>query len=406
MSDACFPRLHVRPAKGWINDPNGVCRVDGRWHVFFQYNPHSPRHHRVGWGHWSSPDLVAWTEHEPALMPTPNGLDAFGCWSGSFVMDGATPTMIYTAVADHARDAVGLVATGSADLVRWTPSAVASAPRHGGELDETRDPFSFELDGHRYVVQGFGGPSTPAALLVYDADDLSSWKPLGSLLEVTHPVAARVAEASIWECPNLVQVDGQWVLIVSLWRWDGAQGQLSGVRWMLGDLRTTPEGPRFEPHDGGVLDDGPAFYAPQAARTPDRVLLWGWSWELDRDEDWLDAHGWAGVLTTPRELRVRDGRLVQEPAAEYLTQRGAALDTSWAARDVPAFEVVCEAGGVLSCSGTEGGAGDVALPAGSRVLVDGSLVEVFHDGGTATTRVYPAQDSTWTVSGGTATALG
>ena len=114
MSDACFPRLHVRPAKGWINDPNGVCRVDGRWHVFFQYNPHSPRHHRVGWGHWSSPDLVAWTEHEPALMPTPNGLDAFGCWSGSFVMDGATPTMIYTAVADHARDAVGLVATGSA----------------------------------------------------------------------------------------------------------------------------------------------------------------------------------------------------------------------------------------------------------------------------------------------------
>ena len=71
MSDACFPRLHVRPAKGWINDPNGVCRVDGRWHVFFQYNPHSPRHHRVGWGHWSSPDLVAWTEHEPALMPTP-----------------------------------------------------------------------------------------------------------------------------------------------------------------------------------------------------------------------------------------------------------------------------------------------------------------------------------------------
>ena len=34
--DPAFPRFHPRPAKGWINDPNGLSYVDGRYHVFFQ----------------------------------------------------------------------------------------------------------------------------------------------------------------------------------------------------------------------------------------------------------------------------------------------------------------------------------------------------------------------------------
>ena len=42
-----FPRTHPRPARGWLNDPNGLCRVDGTWHVFFQYNPGSSRHDAI-----------------------------------------------------------------------------------------------------------------------------------------------------------------------------------------------------------------------------------------------------------------------------------------------------------------------------------------------------------------------
>ena len=29
--DRSFPRLHPRPAKGWLNDPNGIHYADGRW---------------------------------------------------------------------------------------------------------------------------------------------------------------------------------------------------------------------------------------------------------------------------------------------------------------------------------------------------------------------------------------
>ena len=36
------------------------------------------------------------------------------------------------------------------------------------------------------------------------------------LLTTDDPIAAEVADANIWECPNLLRVAGQWVLLVSL----------------------------------------------------------------------------------------------------------------------------------------------------------------------------------------------
>ena len=67
MRDPAFPALHIRPERGWLNDPNGVCRWDGVYHVFFQYNPHAPVHGDVHWGHVTSPDLLHWTEHPVAI---------------------------------------------------------------------------------------------------------------------------------------------------------------------------------------------------------------------------------------------------------------------------------------------------------------------------------------------------
>ena len=55
------PRLHIHPERGWLNDPNGLCRIDGTYHVFFQYNPAAPVHDDIHWGHVSSTDLLNWT---------------------------------------------------------------------------------------------------------------------------------------------------------------------------------------------------------------------------------------------------------------------------------------------------------------------------------------------------------
>ena len=51
------------------------------------------------WGHAVTTDLVHWEHLPPALMPTPGGLDADGCFSGCCIIDtDGTPTILYTGV--------------------------------------------------------------------------------------------------------------------------------------------------------------------------------------------------------------------------------------------------------------------------------------------------------------------
>ena len=39
--DAYRPRFHFTAAANWINDPNGVCWLDGRYHLYYLYYPNA-----------------------------------------------------------------------------------------------------------------------------------------------------------------------------------------------------------------------------------------------------------------------------------------------------------------------------------------------------------------------------
>ncbi len=406
-----FPRLHIRPRWGWLNDPNGLAKVDGTYHVFFQHNPYEPVHGHIHWGHASSTDLLTWTDQPLALVPQPGTPDAAGCWTGCVTDDDGIPTAVLTAVPDHAWNAGALLARSDRSLVEWAPDdRVVVGPPFVDGVDEVRDPFVFHVDGHRYVVQGAGSRHGRPQLLLWAADDLEHWVDLGPLLTEDDPVAAVVAEANIWECPNLVRVpcadegaDGyRWVLVISLWRGEDELHELAGVRYLVGDLQPDGPGLRFVASSGGVLDDGPAFYAPQVLPDGDRVLTWGWAWEVGRTENQVRDAGWAGVLTFPRELSVVDGTLVARPAAELPGLRAERLrDPAGSTVDAAAFELrsTCTARLRLVDGGRElfaldiGGSSEVP----TTVFVDGSIVELFRGGATRTERAYPTPTTRWYV---------
>lgn len=410
--DPAFPSLHGRPARGWLNDPNGLALVDGRYHVFFQHNPDDPVHHRIAWGHVSSADLVTWREEPLALVARDGEPDAFGCWTGCLVVDDGVPTAVYSAVEQGpGGHAEVLLARGSADLRTWDQGStpVVALP-DDPEVTEVRDPFCFSAFGRRWAVQGAGREGGTPRVLVYGCDDLERWEPLGTLLDGTDPVAASVAPAEVWECPNLVQVDGTWVLVVSLWRRRGeGRSTLDGVRYLVGDLDLTDGGPRFRPTGGGELDGGEAFYAPQLLATDDRVLLWGWAKEEGRDEDHVREAGWSGALTFARELAVVDGVVVTRPAPELEALRAGVIPTS---EPLPhrSFEVVHRGGAGSLVLVDDAGETEVhRWDEGARVLVDGSVVEAFGTDGAGvplTLRPYPTATSTWVVrtTGGELTA--
>jgi len=276
-------------------------------------------------------------------------------------------------------------------------------------LDEVRDPFIFVHDRHRYAVQGAGQPAGRPRLQLYGCDDLSHWTELGTLLTLDDPIAADVASANIWECPNLVQIDGQWVLLVSLCQLSDHVGQPVGVRYLLGDMIPQGHGWTFKATSGGVLDDGPAFYAPQLLAEPDRTLLWGWAWELRPSPQQIADAGWAGVLTFPRELFVRDGQLGTRPAPELQELRRASLALRPGTPfEASAFELM--ASGPVALRLIDDGVDSLVAAADgtptdpARILVDGSIVETFHRSRSCTTRAYPTMSSSWVVEGAAVTA--
>jgi beta-fructofuranosidase len=97
-ADKLRPQFHLMPAANWMNDPNAPIFYRGLYHMFFQYNPNGAFWGSMHWAHATSPDMIHW-QHEPlAIAPTPNGWDRDGVFSGSAVLDGTTPTVIYTGV--------------------------------------------------------------------------------------------------------------------------------------------------------------------------------------------------------------------------------------------------------------------------------------------------------------------
>lgn len=388
------PRFHIRPDAGWLNDPHGLAFLDGTYHVFFQYNPHAPVHDRIHWGHVTSPDLLTWTQQPVALVPRPHGPDAGGCWTGCLVPDG--PVIAYTA-CDAGGQATTVLAhpTDPTDpaLSTWRAedTPVVGPVRLPGVTD-VRDPFVFSAHGHRWAVQGAGSDTGGASVLVWQVDDLHRWDFRGTLVDVGDPVLGAVAPSQVWECPNLVRIGDDWVLLVCDLRHDGSH-QMLGAVWAVGDVLADGDGLRFVARTAGRLDEGTSLYAPQVLddRAHDRVLLIGWARELGLDDAAVAAQGWQGVLTLPRVLTVTDDTLVVSFAAELTRLRGREVETL---DGLDAFDLVADSEATLLLDGVA----VVDLRPGDRVIVDGSVVEVTGSR-SVTTRAYPGATGRWSVTG-------
>ena len=324
------PEYHLLPLHNWMNDPNGPIWWKGRYHLFYQLNPHAAVWGDMHWGHAVSTDMVHW-HHEPiALAPTPGGPDSEGCFSGSAVVLNGTPTFIFTGVQNAPPDQVTLhdgndklretqmLATAADDsLLRWNKLAapVIATPPAGMTVTGFRDPCPWrEADGW-YLGIGSGERGKGGCVLLYRSQDLRQWEYLHKLAEgkPNGKVEANPCDSGeMWECPDFFEVNGQHCLFYS------TEGK---VVWATGDYDAQAH--RFTPKREGVLDHG-AYYAPKSFLAPDgRRILWGWIRET-RAESEFSAAGWAGAMSLPRVLTIgKQGQLEMNPAQEIEKLRGA-----------------------------------------------------------------------------------
>jgi beta-fructofuranosidase len=311
--DSHRPGYHVSPPANWLNDPNGLVHWDGRYHVFYQYNPTGPFHGTIHWGHAVSDDLVHWEDRPVALSPSPEGPDRDGCWSGCTVDDDGVATILYTGGRGTAQ--LPCLATAADDsLTSWVKDpdnpVIDELPAEPEVLrtedwdGEFRDHCVWRDDGIWHQLIGAGMDGGGGAALLYVSTDLREWEYRGPILTGDHDT-----EGTVWECPELLDFGEKQLLHVS---------NYEDVVYFLG----TYESGEFTVERRDKLDHGD-FYAPQSMWTDDgRTLTWGWVPEArDVSAQW-DA-GWSGSLSVPRELSLaEDGGLRQRPAAALTDLRG------------------------------------------------------------------------------------
>lgn len=399
-----LPQLHIQPLTGWLNDPNGVVRRDGRWHVFYQANPLAPVHRDIEWGHVSSEDLVSWQHHPAAFRPTPGGPDSGGCWSGVYLPWLARPAVAYSGLVTGEDDTTVCVREAlDADLIRWSaPTAVASAPEVARVM---RDPFCFTWGTRRLAVIGAQLTTGEAAVLLYDVADPGAWEFLGVWLH-SGQLDIDVPAADIWECPQLIVNGDRCWLVVSRW----VAGVTLDVIGLSGRVEDRDGLPVLKV--GGVerLDDGDAFYAPQVALDGDNPpLLFGWIRE--HDEEAAAATGVSGCLTLPRRVDTSGPRLrfAVDGGLQRYADSFPAIPVPLAAGAIAELPALARVRGTASSVRLVGDrqSTEVACPGGVFELwLDGEVAELFpadappvtlRDSGTARWRIVVDAATTLTV---------
>jgi beta-fructofuranosidase len=301
------------PPSRWMNDPNGPIAVNGEIHLFYQYNPYGDEWGTIHWGHAKSKDLVHW-EHLPVALYPSRELGEDHCFSGCTVMYEGRPAILYTSIGPGERNAkTGAqqwLALGNDDLTQWqkSPANPILTPDIHGTLDihEWRDPYAWQMDGVWYMVCGGTHQGSGCAVL-YRSPDLLKWDFLG--------ITAQGPER-VWECPNLFQLGGKWVLTYS------PDDEDNRVRYKVGYLT---EEYRFVEEFSGILDYGgrEGFYAATTFKDEQgRRILLGWMPDSARGTS-KAISGWSGVHNVPRVLTLdeENKRLQIKPVPELQSLR-------------------------------------------------------------------------------------
>ncbi|QDT17946.1 glycoside hydrolase family 32 protein [Alienimonas californiensis] len=390
--------FHLAPRRGWNNDPNGLVYHDGLWHVFYQYNPFGIEWGNMHWGHYTSPDLTAWTERPIALFQ--NGPDDAMFSGGGFVdaknSAGLGAGRLFVAFTSTGR---GECLAHSADGLTFTELPENPVVKHTG-----RDPKIFRHEPTEHWVMAVyqqeetaetrAVPQSPASaareadlrtaqIAFYRSADLRTWERTGAF---THP-----NRRSVFECPELFELpvlsDGgptgetRWVLY-------GADN-----RYFLGDF----DGKTFAADSGPHGDTHGAFYAAQTFNNaPDgRRIQIGWlrtALYLDRFPDQTVNQ----CLSLPHELTLHatpDGpRLRFTPVAEaenlrtdlraegedLSAEQAAELLTAAAAAPSETLVTFAEGGRhTLTIDGVDASFEGTS----ARIFTDRTVAEIYVDGG-------------------------
>jgi beta-fructofuranosidase len=158
-----------------------------------------------------------------------------------------------------------------------------------------RDPQVWRAGQEWRLVLGSGLKGGSGVVLQYRSADLRHW----DFINVLYSLGPDVDQGETCECPDFFALGDRHVLLFST----------AGHTWYVIGLY---DNDRFVPERSGKLDAGIYYAAKSMADASGQRVVWGWinGGRLYAD---MDNQGWAGVMSLPRVLEIRDGALMVSP---------------------------------------------------------------------------------------------
>ena len=334
--DRYRPNYHFVNPENTLNDPNGLCFWQGKWHLFYQVRP--PEDERLHWGHAVSDDLIRWRDLPYALLPGPEN----DCYSGTTLVEADRVVAMY-----HGTELGNMVALSNDPLLlNWTKlgdGAVIPFEGDGGVRREYGifDPCIWKQGSYYYALSAGIEPFQPrgrhlATNFLFRSEDLENWDYLHPFVEGDRFTIPGDDGA----CPYFWPIGDKHILLFF--------SHMSGGQYLIGNYDT--EAHKFHAQRHGFFNFGATFpdgvHAPTAAPmgngsvvvlfnmnpakptvAPDPYLrdFFGVPKPEEMPEEaaaWT-ARDWDQVMTLPRRLTLLDdGALGIAPVGALESLRG------------------------------------------------------------------------------------
>lgn len=303
------PHYHLLPAANWTNETHGLIYYKGKYHIFNQKNASAIFLGQINWGHFSSPDLIHWTEEKPALTPG-KSYDKNGIWSGCAILDNkGIPQIIYTAGGDKTTICTAFAKDDK--LIEWLKykhnPIIKIHPERYTRTD-MRDPFVWKEKNKWYMIVGYGieNKENPhGALLLYKSNDLKRWTFVHLLFEGNPNVDH---SGVFWEMPLIEKMGNKYILLINRVPFKGIP---ACSQYWVGQFKNE----KFIPDNNTPknLEVINRLLSPSVLRMQDGNIV---AIAIIPDEIGNGAtykHGWAHLYSLPRIWQLKEGKITQSP---------------------------------------------------------------------------------------------
>lgn len=286
--DRYRPAYHFVSPENMLNDPNGLCFWQGRWHLFYQAypadefpDPTDIKKRRQHWGHAVSDDLVHWRDLPYAIYPGPERM----CFSGSTVVEEDRVVAFYPGVGAGQMVAIA----DDPLLLNWDKTGPVNSGHGDADIWKEGDTY-----------YGLVGRS------LWASKDLDQWDPRGDFL--THLPFIRHDDDGA--CPNFEPIGDKHILLFF--------SHSNGGQYFLGDYTDH----RFTPYAHGRFNHGRVapggVHAPSAASDGKGGVI-----NILNINDARQSDDWDQIMSVPQRLTLGpDKGLRIEPIEALTSLRG------------------------------------------------------------------------------------